>query len=53
MLAIVDVFDRMTSTRSRRRAIDCADVLLHITEGADRQFDPEMVLCWISIFQQA
>lgn len=53
MLAIVDVFDRMTSTRSRRRAIECADALLHISEGADRHFDPEMVLCWISIFQQA
>ena len=53
MLAIVDVFDKLTSTRAQRRALECSDALLQITDGADRQFDPEMVLCWVSIFQQA
>lgn len=53
MLAIVDVFDKQTSTRAHRWALDCSDALLQITDGANQQFDPEMVLCWISIFQQA
>jgi HD-GYP domain-containing protein (c-di-GMP phosphodiesterase class II) len=53
MLAIVDVFDRMTAARSNGHKIDCSEALLHLTEGADRHFDMEMVLCWVSIFQQA
>ena len=53
MLAIVDFFDDMTSKQRSREYTDHANVLYEIANSACHQFDPEMVLCWISLFQQA
>lgn len=53
MLAIVDVFDDSSNTRRSGGSTECSNVLLEIANSASLVFDPEMVLCWISHFQQA
>lgn len=52
MLAVVDVFDAMSGRRPYRQPASPEDALLRLAESAGDQFDPEAVLCWISIFHQ-
>ncbi|MEQ8212127.1 MAG: HD domain-containing protein [Lacipirellulaceae bacterium] len=52
MIAVVDVFDALTSKRPYRRPAPLAEVLGFLEEGSGTQFDAEMVRCWIDAFQQ-
>lgn len=51
LLAVVDAFDASTNEREFRPALDLDDALLCLTNGAKKQFDPEIILCWITGFQ--
>jgi HD-GYP domain-containing protein (c-di-GMP phosphodiesterase class II) len=46
MLAVVDVFDALTSARPYRMPIPCSRALEFLEKGAGTQFDTEMVRCW-------
>lgn len=52
MIAVVDVFDAMTGSRPYRQPASADDALLYLADSAGDQFDPEIVLCWISIFHR-
>jgi HD-GYP domain-containing protein (c-di-GMP phosphodiesterase class II) len=52
ILAVVDVFDSMVSKRAYRRENRVSDALLYLCENSSQQFDPQVVTCWINIFQQ-
>ena len=52
ILAVADVFDSMTAARPYRRGNQVGDALLFLADNASKQFDPKVVLCWITIFQQ-
>lgn len=43
ILAVVDVFEALTSDRPYRRALDPEDALGYLRENAGTQFDPELV----------
>ena len=51
LLSVVDVFDSVTSSREYRSALSLREALLKLADGAKTQFEPEMVLCWITSFQ--
>lgn len=51
ILAVVDVFDSMVSKRAYRRENRVSDALLYLCENSSHQFDPQVVTCWINIFQ--
>ncbi|QDT00650.1 HD-GYP domain-containing protein [Adhaeretor mobilis] len=53
LIAVVDVFDALTSKRPYRRPAALADVLGFLEEGSGTHFDSEMVRCWIDAFQQS
>ena len=53
MLAIVDSFDELTDVSQADDSSAGSNALFQISDAACKQFDPEMVLCWISLFQQA
>jgi HD-GYP domain-containing protein (c-di-GMP phosphodiesterase class II) len=48
MLAVVDVFDRMTARRPEARPVTTEQVLDYQRQRAGTQFDREVVECWIS-----
>lgn len=52
LLALVDAFDAMTSDRSFRSAATVREALVQLVDNGNTHFDPEIVLCWISAFQQ-
>jgi HD-GYP domain-containing protein (c-di-GMP phosphodiesterase class II) len=51
ILAVVDVFDSMVSKRAYRRENRVSEALLYLCENSSQQFDPQVVTCWIKIFQ--
>lgn len=51
ILAVVDVFDSMVTKRSYRRENRLSEALLYLCDNSSQQFDPQVVTCWISIFQ--
>lgn len=51
LLAVVDVFDAMTTARAYRPALGLRDVLVHIADHSNAHFDPEVVQCMITNFQ--
>jgi HD-GYP domain-containing protein (c-di-GMP phosphodiesterase class II) len=52
MLAVVDVFDALTSARPYRLPMKIADALEYLERHAGEQFDREMVRCWASAMRQ-
>lgn len=50
IMAVVDVFDALTARRPYKEPVSVGDALLRLAEGANEQFDTEVVRCWISIF---
>ena len=52
ILAIVDVFDAITSSRPYSPGMCVNDALKFLEDGEDKHFEPEAVKCWTSIFRQ-
>ena len=48
MLAIVAAYEAMTSDRPYRRAVDVKTALMELQLFAGRQFDPELVVQFVS-----
>lgn len=48
LLSVVDEFDAITCRRPYRSGLSLEDGLLHLTEVANTQLDPEIVLCLIT-----
>jgi HD-GYP domain-containing protein (c-di-GMP phosphodiesterase class II) len=53
LLAVIDVFDALTGKRQYRRPLSVQAALDHLRNKAGRQFDREIVECWIAAMQQA
>jgi diguanylate cyclase (GGDEF)-like protein/putative nucleotidyltransferase with HDIG domain len=53
IIAIVDVFDALTSDRPYRRAMSLAEALGVLKESAGKQFDPLLVQLFESVLPQA
>jgi HD-GYP domain-containing protein (c-di-GMP phosphodiesterase class II) len=51
ILSVVDVFDSMVSKRAYRRENRVSEALLYLCDNSSQQFDPQVVACWIKIFQ--
>ncbi len=49
IIAIVDVFDALTSNRPYRRAMTCEEASEVLHEGAGKQFDPQLVGLFLKI----
>lgn len=47
VVAVIDVYDALTSDRPYRRAWEVERVLAHIQEGAGTHFDPEVVAAFL------
>lgn len=52
MLAVVDEFDHATAQTPARKRMDVKEALVHIAVRAGKQFAPEVVRCWISVFDR-
>jgi HD-GYP domain-containing protein (c-di-GMP phosphodiesterase class II) len=52
LLAVVDVFDALTSKRPYREPMPLADALAYLERGAGTHFDEEMVRCWTSAIRE-
>lgn len=52
ILAIVDVFEAITSHRPYRDPMKIDTALEEIREGAGTQFDPELVECFMQLYEQ-
>lgn len=52
LLAVVDVFDALTSARPYRSPMKVAEALEFLERHAGEQFDREMVRCWASAMRQ-
>ncbi len=48
LLAIVDVFDAITSARPYRNPMTLPQSLKYLESNSGSHFDPEMVQCWVS-----
>lgn len=53
MLAVCDAYDAMTSTRPYREAIGTKEALRELEEGANQQWDPEVVSYFIKSVQKS
>jgi len=53
IIAIVDVFDALTSDRPYRRAMPDAEAIRVLEEGAGKHFDPALVARFLEILPQA
>ncbi|MEX2316457.1 MAG: HD domain-containing phosphohydrolase [Pirellulales bacterium] len=53
LLAVVDVFDALTGKRNYRRPLSVQAALDHLRNKAGKQFDREVVECWIAAMQPA
>jgi HD-GYP domain-containing protein (c-di-GMP phosphodiesterase class II) len=51
ILSVVDVFDSMVSKRAYRRENRVSEALLYLCDNSSQQFAPQVVSCWIKIFQ--
>jgi HD-GYP domain-containing protein (c-di-GMP phosphodiesterase class II) len=51
ILSVVDVFDSVVSKRAYRRENRVSEALLYLCDNSSLQFDPQVVTCWIKIFQ--
>lgn len=51
LLAVVDVFDTMTTDGTYRPTLELRDVLVHLADYSNAHFDPEVVQCMITNFQ--
>jgi HD-GYP domain-containing protein (c-di-GMP phosphodiesterase class II) len=49
ILAVVDSFDAMTTTRAYRRALDHSEAVAELRAGAGSQFDGEMVGVFLQV----
>lgn len=52
MLAVVDVFDAITSTRPYRTPVKLSEGLEYLEHHAGTHFEREMVRCWVSAMKQ-
>lgn len=52
LVAVVDVFDALTAKRPYRSGMNPDDALNVLSDGADKQFETEIVQCWISLFRR-
>ncbi|HEV7226460.1 MAG TPA: HD domain-containing phosphohydrolase [Pirellulales bacterium] len=52
LCSVVDVFDALTSERPYRRPMSAADALAYLQRNAGKQFNGEMVQCWICTMTQ-
>jgi HD-GYP domain-containing protein (c-di-GMP phosphodiesterase class II) len=52
LLSVVNVFDVMTTKRAGSRPATLKQVLDYQRQQAGKQFDPEIVQCWISIMNK-
>ena len=52
IIAIVDVFDALTSNRPYRRAMSCDEAMEILSEGAGKQFDPALVQCFLKVLPE-
>ncbi|TWU22619.1 HD-GYP domain-containing protein [Bythopirellula polymerisocia] len=48
LLAVVDVFDAVTSARPYRKPMSLSQSLNYLESNSGSHFDPEMVQCWVS-----
>lgn len=53
LLAIVDVFDAITSAHPYRKPMSLPQSLNYLESNSGTHFDPEMVQCWISAMRQS
>jgi HD-GYP domain-containing protein (c-di-GMP phosphodiesterase class II) len=53
LLAVVDVFDALTGKRPYRRSVSTQAALDHLRSKSGKQFDREVVECWMAAMQQA
>lgn len=53
LLAVVDVFDALTSHRPYRDWLRLSEALSFLERGAGTHFDKEMVRCWISAIRES
>ena len=53
ILAVVDVFDALTTTRPYKEAWTAEQALLEIESQAERQFDPNVVRAFSQLMQRA
>lgn len=52
LLAVVDVFDAITSARPYRKPMSLKQSLKFLEKNSGTHFDPEMVQCWIAAMNQ-
>jgi HD-GYP domain-containing protein (c-di-GMP phosphodiesterase class II) len=52
LLAVVDVFDAVTSARPYRTPMTVTQALEFLHRNAGTHFDPEMVACWTSMMKK-
>jgi HD-GYP domain-containing protein (c-di-GMP phosphodiesterase class II) len=52
IVAVVDTFDAMTSSRPYRRALTVREALRRLNAGAGTQFDPTIVRCFASLAEE-
>ena len=52
LLAVVDVFDAITSARPYRKPMSLSQSLEYLEANSGSHFDSEMVRCWISAMRQ-
>jgi HD-GYP domain-containing protein (c-di-GMP phosphodiesterase class II) len=52
MLAVADAFDAMTNNRPYRKAMDIDAAVAELKRNVDRQFDKEIVECFISTLRR-
>jgi putative nucleotidyltransferase with HDIG domain len=50
LLAVVNQFDSLTADDGGRRGLDPVDAIGTLAKRANKQFDLEVLRCWISIF---
>lgn len=53
IMAVLEVFDALTSTRPHRQAYSVEEALEYIGQNAGTLFDPEVVECWTSAMNRA
>jgi HD-GYP domain-containing protein (c-di-GMP phosphodiesterase class II) len=53
VLAVADAFDAMTTPRPYRRALSVSDALMEIIRCAGTQFDPELALTFVLMWEEA
>ncbi|MGC7878901.1 PAS domain S-box protein [Desulforudis sp. 1031] len=52
ILAIADAYDAMTSDRPYRKGMTVEQVLAQLEKGAGTQFDPQLVMTFVSLLRQ-